>query len=176
MIKLNLGCGHRIFPKEDGWINCDLANNWSDKKPDVECDIKKLPFDDNYADEVHAIHVVEHFYLFEITDVLKEWKRVLKPGGTLVIEVPDMNKILRWFMQSPVDPRMTWWALYGDPGYKNPDMVHKWCYTFDMLLSILNGVGFKNIKEESVKFHKPQRDMRIVGEKPKEGEENGYNK
>jgi predicted SAM-dependent methyltransferase len=57
MIKLNLGCGDKILP---GYINVDVASERKGKKPDVISDIRKLTFDDNYADEILSVHVIEH--------------------------------------------------------------------------------------------------------------------
>ena len=51
-------------------------------------------------ESVYASHVLEHFALSEIPVVLREWRRVLKPGGKLHISVPDLSVLC---------------ALYGDP-------------------------------------------------------------
>lgn len=48
-----------------------------------------LPFADESFDVVCAWHVIEHVESVEKT--LKEWARVLRPGGLLVIETPDAN-------------------------------------------------------------------------------------
>ena len=83
MKKLNLGCGDKILP---GYINVDVAEARLGKKPDVLCDLRKLtPFEDQSVDEILSVHVVEHFWRWEVVDILKEWVRVLKPGGKLVI-------------------------------------------------------------------------------------------
>ncbi len=83
-IKLNLGCGDKIL---DDYVNVDIASERAGKKPDVISDIRKLDnFPDNYADEIMAIHVVEHFWRWEVVNVLTEWVRVLKPGGKMVLE------------------------------------------------------------------------------------------
>jgi len=158
-IRLNVGCGNKILK---GFINIDLPDNYSGKKPDIEADVRKLPLSDNYADELHAIHVIEHFYVWEIIDILSEWKRVLKPNGILILELPDLNKILLWFKIKSINSQMTFWGLYGDPNHKNPAMCHKWAYTFNMLEGLLSEIGFINIKEEIPQFHVKERDMRII--------------
>ena len=115
-IRLNLGCGAKVLK---GWVNVDVvsrggANYQAVKgdKPDVEADIRDLPFDDDYADEAMAIHVVEHFYIWDAVDVLKEWYRVLKPGGKMIIEVPDLDKVIYHIMYGTTIPNFTLWALY----------------------------------------------------------------
>lgn len=46
-----------------------------------------LPFKDGVVDTVYSSHLLEDFLEWE--PVLREWVRVLKPGGNLVILVPD---------------------------------------------------------------------------------------
>lgn len=77
-IRLDIGCGNK---RESGWLAVDQADNYSGQPPDVECDIRALPFPDNYADEARAIHVIEHFYAWEAHDVLAEWVRVQEGPG-----------------------------------------------------------------------------------------------
>src|SRR6185295_17614324 len=85
-MKLNLGCGDKILP---GYVNVDVAESRLDRKPDVVCDLHVLtPFEDGVADEILSVHVIEHFWRWEVVDVLKEWLRVLKPAGLMVIECP----------------------------------------------------------------------------------------
>lgn len=50
-------------------------------------DGKDLPFKDNTLDFVFSSHLLEDFLDWD--PVLKEWVRVLKPGGKLIIMVPD---------------------------------------------------------------------------------------
>lgn len=55
--------------------------------------IENLPFKDGVLDYLFSSHLLEDF--FDWTPLLKEWTRVLKPGGTLAICLPDK---LRWRM------------------------------------------------------------------------------
>ena len=158
-LKLNLGCGRKILP---GFINVDFPNNYSGKKPDLECDIRVLPYQDNTIDEVMAIHVIEHFHLWEVPDVLKEWHRVLKPGGKIILECPCMNKVIYYLNMPELVMSHTMFALFGDPGYLDPHMTHKWCY-FKEHLSALVGRKFVDVKVEAAQYHYPERDMRVTG-------------
>src|SRR3546814_14049356 len=42
---------------------------------------------------VYASHVLEHIPWFRTGDVVREWARVLKPGGILELWVPDGHKL-----------------------------------------------------------------------------------
>lgn len=156
-MKLNLGCGKKRW---EGFINCDLSNS------DMDCDIRYLPFEDGSSEEIHAIHVCEHFYLTEILSVLKEWHRVLKDGGKLVCELPCWDKV-RIHIASKSPENMTRWALYGQPEthVDGEPALHKWCYSVDEFKSIMKAAGFSGIEYETPMFHVKQRDMRLVGYK-----------
>lgn len=137
-IKLNLGCGDMIL---EGFINCDLYNT----KAEVKCDVSKLPYEDNYADVIYASHIIEHFDFYEAFKVLAEWKRVLKVGGRLVIETPDLLESCRKFVNADEQGRL---ALYGH-FFARPwvdGQVHKFLYTEVQLGWTLGQLGFKDIK------------------------------
>lgn len=156
-MKLNLGSGRK---RPEGYVNIDLHG------ADINCDIRQLPFNDLEADEILAVHVCEHFYLHEIGSVLEEWKRVLKPGGKLIVELPCLDKVLALFMNGST-ANMTMWALYGDPAtHKDGEpALHKWCYSRQHFRKILELAGFAEITEETPHYHQPTRDMRWVATK-----------
>lgn len=153
-MKLHLGCGRK---KWDGFVNCDLSHS------DVDCDIRVLPFDDDSAEEIHAIHVVEHFFITEIQDVLAEWRRVLKPGGLMVIELPCWDKVVEHIRKGSPD-NFTRWPLFGEPSTHKGGVpaLHKWCYSTEEMRRLLDFCGFRNIVSETPKFHQPSRDMRFI--------------
>lgn len=60
---------------------------------------KKLPFPDNVFKVVYASHVLEHIPWYQTRDVLKEWIRILAPGGQLEVCVPDGLKICKTMLE-----------------------------------------------------------------------------
>ena len=153
-MKLNLGCGSK---KVEGFTGVDI------KSADITADIRKLPFDDESADEIMAIHVCEHFYVKEILSVLKEWRRVLKPGGKMALELPCLDKVL-WHFQNGSPENFTLWPLYGDPNthVDGEPALHKWCWSREQFKLLLNAAGFDDVIEEKPHYHQPSRDMRFV--------------
>lgn len=150
-MKLNLGCGKKIF---DGYENIDWPT-----------DIRKLSYPKESCDEIIAIHVFEHFYRHEAIEVLKHWVDLLKVGGSLILELPSLDKILNCFSRG-LDERFTLWGLYGEQTKvkSNPSMQHLWCWRESELMSEMANAGLQ-VKSENVRFHKPIRDMRLVGVK-----------
>jgi hypothetical protein len=59
---------------------------------------------DGSCEVVRASHVLEHFSRAEIADVLKEWVRVLAPGGELRIAVPDFKVVAEQYLAGANQP------------------------------------------------------------------------
>lgn len=95
-VKLNLGCGRRW---QKGFINVDhyIVPN-KKHKMFVKADLtKKLPFKDDYADYIIMNDVIEHFGFMQVVPVLKEIKRILKPGGQFIMLTTDFaDVVLSW--------------------------------------------------------------------------------
>lgn len=170
-LRLNLGCGDKILPS---YVNVDIVESRSGKRPDVICDLNDLiVFNDNSADEVLSVHVVEHFWRWDVEDILKEWLRVLKPGAKMILECPNLYSACAQFVKDPVtfskeDQRgqRTMWVFYGDPAWKDPYMIHRWGYTPESLAELMRKVGLVDVKQEPAQYKlREPRDMRLVGRK-----------
>jgi len=84
--KLNVGCGET---KKDGYINMD----WSPLvNPDIAHNLNEMPYPiaDNSMELIEAFHVLEH--LDKPFPVMKEFHRILKPGGVLHVRVPHFSR------------------------------------------------------------------------------------
>lgn len=172
MVKLNLGCGDKIL---SGYINVDVVAERAEKVPDIICDVRKLSvFNDDFADEILSVHVVEHFWRWEVVDVIREWFRVLKPGGKMVVECPNIVTACQEFLKDPKlhslpgpEGQRTMWVFYGDPRWRDPLMIHRWGYTPWSLAAVMGEAGLVNLRQEPAQYKlREPRDMRIVGDKP----------
>lgn len=86
---LDLGCGpSKTFPHFIGVDNYkDTQLFGIEMKPDVVCDITRLDlFGSASVDFVFSSHVLEH--IRDHVSALKEWWRVIKPGGHLCLYLP----------------------------------------------------------------------------------------
>ncbi len=172
MKKLNLGCGDKILP---GYINVDVAASRRGLKPDVLCDLHQLaPFENDSVDEILSVHVVEHFWRWEVVGILREWVRVLKPGGTMFLECPNLLAACHELLQNPdiatgpgQEGQRTMWVFYGDPAWQDPLMIHRWGYSPRSLAQVMHEAGLVNLRQEPAQFKlREPRDMRMAGEKP----------
>ena len=86
MQKLHLGCGDDV---RQGYINIDRFDLRA--KGVIAGDVTDLgEFDDESVDEILTIALIEHLNYQELDTALTEWFRVLKFGGYLQTECPDM--------------------------------------------------------------------------------------
>jgi predicted SAM-dependent methyltransferase len=92
-LRLHLGCGTNIRP---GWVNIDRVARVPGTVTDV-CPTA-LPYPDGSVTEILAEHLFEHFTFAEEAAVWREVARVLRPGGTLTVEVPDFEWVCATFL------------------------------------------------------------------------------
>lgn len=169
-LRINMGCGRRVL---DGYFNIDIAHDEkAPRVPDLLCDITQgIPLPDSCAIELLAVHVVEHFFVWDVDKVLTEWARLLAKGGKLIIEMPDLIKccenIIKHKTHGGKHPdQLGRFGLYGDPRLENPYMLHKWLYTPQEVIQMLKTHGFTKVSHVPTQFHpvgKSNRDMRIEG-------------
>jgi predicted SAM-dependent methyltransferase len=90
---LNIGCGSRFHPS---WVNVDIAPQ---EASILRHDIRRpLPFDEMSFDAVYHSHVLEHLAPQEAQGLLRECRRVLRPGGILRVAVPDLERIAELYL------------------------------------------------------------------------------
>ncbi len=144
MFSVHLGCGKRYIP---GFVHVDLADF-----PHIEHrhDIRRLPFfSDGSAELIYACHAFEYFDRVEAADVLREWRRVLCPGGTLRLAVPDFEALSKVY-QRHRQLDMIVGPLYGRIAVQSPDgeqrFYHKTVYDFATLKQLLESAGFGSVR------------------------------
>lgn len=60
---------------------------------DHVADARKLPFADGTFAIVYASHIIEHVPWYDTADLLREWVRVLAPGGVLEVWTVNFYKV-----------------------------------------------------------------------------------
>ena len=167
-MKLNIGAGGR---KYEGFTNVDIVAR---QGVDIVAEMSKIPLPDASAEEIMAIHVVEHVHSWEVPIALKEWNRLMKSGGRLILELPDIIKccknLLHGVMLGGKHPhQLSYWGIYGDDRARDPFMQHKYGWTFKTLKPLVSAAGFENIHEAETQFHpcgRNSRDFRLEARKP----------
>ena len=144
--RLEIGSGVRPLP---GYIHVDLDPfAWH---VEAIAPAWRLPFPDNWAEEIVAIHSLEHVHPYFLLPTLTEWRRVLRPGGRLRVHVPNAPRLMECFIGAPLHKK---WALMGAllGMYCTPDVVtprqliwpsdHQILFDRDLLRWALESAGY----------------------------------
>ena len=165
-IKLNLGAGGIEY---EGYLSVDLY----DSRAHITMDITKLDFDDGSVEEILASHVFEHLNPYHALDILRDWLRVLKPGGKLIMEMPDIEQLCKRFVTASTGERYGILnAIYGSvntTGEGGPDNItspHLFGWWPQSLWDHLTNAGFTNIVFMDEKIPHPESNLRVEAEKP----------
>ena len=137
--RINLGCG---LDKREGFLNIDI-NAVHD--PDLVCDITNLQLlPSAYYEYAIAKDVLEHIQRLKIRNTLKEWNRILKIGGVLELQVPNVVGLLTLLTKkenkSPIMQEKLLQCLFGTQGYDGD--FHYFGFTDILIKSLLESTGF----------------------------------
>ena len=87
-----------------------------------------LPLADGWAQEIVAVHALEHVEPTRLLETLREWHRVLRPDGRVRVHVPNGPALMEAFVQAPVERK---WPIMGSilgmycsPDARDPRDLH----------------------------------------------------
>jgi predicted SAM-dependent methyltransferase len=141
VIRINMGCGWRNFGS--GWVHID-AGEYDHLDYKSITDLSQ--FDDDSVDLIYASHVIEYFDREDILGILKEWNRVLIPGATLRVAVPNFQQIAKLYNDGQHGLNSFVGLRYGKMTMGDQTIYHKTVYDFDSLSEVLEKVGFKKVR------------------------------
>ena len=134
---LEIGAGGRVRSLESigGKIDLTVLDARMDEFTDVVHAItttNTLPFDDETFDAVYNSHILEHLPYFYEKPILKDWVRVIKPGGTLHTVVPAWEWVAKQVLMPP-EKRSRFLKNMAMAGQQNEWDFHFNMFTMDML-------------------------------------------
>jgi predicted SAM-dependent methyltransferase len=135
-MKLHLGCGNNI---KEGYVNIDAYVD----RPEVEkFSIFNLPYDDESIDEILAEHLIEHIKFGDEKRFWRESYRVLKPGGIMSVEAPDLEWLCKVFVENKDDFKNFYDVGAKDHYFGNGRSIdHRWGILTTHLFGNQNGDG-----------------------------------
>lgn len=158
---LHVGPGHRnngaklpVAFQSSEWqeirLDIDPAN-----EPDIVGSMLDMAaVADASVDAIYSAHNIEHVYAHEVPQVLKEFLRVLKPDGFLVVTCPDLQTVCQLVAEdklgdaaytSQAGPITPLDILYGHGAALAAGhhyMAHKTGFTLKTLTQALHAAGF----------------------------------
>lgn len=151
--KLQIGAGQTTL---DGWLSTDIAPR-SDAVIFLDA-TERFPFDDGVFDYVYGEHMIGQFSWEGALFVLRECRRILKPGGTVRMASPDLEVLLGLYgTPSPAGEKYIKWVtdtfLTGVTVYEPAFVINyafgewgnRFVYDGNLMQLALREAGFTNI-------------------------------
>lgn len=145
-IKLNLGSGGVEVP--GGYISVDKF----DKRASILMDVCDLELPDNSVEEILASHLFEHLSPYKVSDILEKWLKVLKPGGKLIMEMPNIEELCKAYATMDKDGKYGILnTIFGavntgnDEDKNNIVSPHLFGWAPDLLWDHLMWAGFRDV-------------------------------
>jgi hypothetical protein len=143
----NLGSGQRPFSSTPDitWVNVDSQDKY---EPDICCDLSQssAQLQPGSADYVVLHHVLEHFGCNEANWLVSLCHNLLKSGGSVIITVPDMPKLVKMWLNGELDDQLFMTNVYGAYMGNEADR-HRFGFTKTSLNTLLAPFGFSKIKQ-----------------------------
>ena len=140
-LKLHIGCGMRHIP---GYVHVDIMDA---PHIDIRCFVDKLhKFANESASVIYASHVLEHFGRYEVEGVLREWHRVILPGGVLRLAVPDFAAVVEMYEHEGLKDGKSGLVGLICGGQRNEFDFHKIIFDERFLTYLLTKAGFHGIR------------------------------
>lgn len=157
--RVEIGAG---FSGRSGYVHVDLLPFTHDI--DIIASGDALPLPEQWADEILAVHMIEHVPPPRLGATLQHWYSRLRPGGTLVIHTPNGAALGAAMAAAGTDGGRDehYWAVmsavYGY-GHHPADMTspaalkgaadHKLVFTSPLLCNLLADAGFEEVEDVS---------------------------
>jgi predicted SAM-dependent methyltransferase len=147
-VYLNVGCGPKGL-RSPSWFNLDATRM---DGVDLPWDAgRSLPFRRRRFRGIFTEHFLEHLPEDEARVFLGECLRVLEPGGTLRISVPDGGLYLEKHHSDPSWLLERWGGRFQTPmevinRVFRQGSEHQYCYDFETLALRLREVGFEEVR------------------------------
>jgi len=142
-INLSLGSGNTRLK---GYLNVDIVDRGN---TDVKHDLNKpLPYNNGEVSNIYTSHVIEHLWWKDSFKIIKDWYRVLKKGGSLVIWTVDFEKVIDKlssdgdYVQIMIDIN---WRIFSRKEPEDRYNSHHSIFTKKYLQFLLEGAGFKRV-------------------------------
>ena len=157
---LHVGCGFQNKSHLKGFNN----DNWKEIRFDIDKDVNPdivgtmtdmQLVETGSVDALYSAHNIEHIYPHQVPIALREFYRVLKEDGMVVITCPDLQSVCEVVVQDklleplydsasgPISPIDTMYGHRGFIAQGKEYMAHKGGFTYSVLNSAFYEAGFK---------------------------------
>jgi predicted SAM-dependent methyltransferase len=135
------------------WLTVNVGNDLrpeSDIVADITAKARQLGahIDLGSLDAIRCIHTLEHLPSDQIIPTLAYWRQFLKPGGELVIVVPNAGLLAIDYADGliPLDVLAAVMYVPGSRVGDRPEEQHRWAFDAETLRAALCKAGYKDVE------------------------------
>ncbi len=140
-MKIHLGCGQRYIP---GFVHVDGLSYPHVDHIGSATDLSWIK--DDTAELIYASHILEHFPRAETMGVLREWRRVLQPGGCLRLAVPDFAACAKLYYEQGLENGLSGLVGLICGGQRDAYDFHHMIFDRPLLTRLLLESGFRDVR------------------------------
>lgn len=156
---LHLGCGHARI---EGMINCDKFSELADRKVDAS-DLSE--FVDESVDLIEHHHMIEHLSFTEAAAAVREWARVLRPGGWIIITCPNLDWVIKKWQASVDEERWGYVIKMIFGSQEHEGMFHRSGYNEGRMRRLLGSHGIQVEFAFTPYPQRPTPSLLVIGRK-----------
>ena len=140
-LKIDAGSGIQPIVGAE-YVHLDANPNCGEIVVDIT---EGIPVADGTVKRLRCSAIIEHIYIHDLEEkILPEFWRILKDGGSLYVALPDWKKIKKSDNWEMIQQNL--YGAYHDYIPAKYDL-HKNVWDFEHLKELLEGAGFKEVKE-----------------------------
>jgi len=124
-----------------------------------------VPLPDSSADFIFSSHSLHHFYRDEAQALLADSLRVLKPGGTIRVAVPNLEYIFSLYQQGERERALDYFFYTSQP--RNELSRRHYQYDFELLRQMLAAVGYEGMRRCAFRQGRTP-DLELLDNRPNE--------
>lgn len=175
-VYINAGCG---FDYREGWLNVD---NNPQCEPDIVADITYINklVSKQTVEGIICIHTLQVLALHDALKFINNCLKILKPNGMLLLQIPDLTKLVEVLHENPNNLNILYDSLTGLigldtylEGWEIKDYyMARFCWPANYLCAVLEYFGYCNVfgidlmPENAEPFSTGWRDALIIGQRP----------
>jgi predicted SAM-dependent methyltransferase len=158
IVKLDIGGGK--YKRDEDFTSVDINGG------DVEAEMWDLPYEDNSIEFIWSSHTLEHSGIYRVSQTLKEWFRVLKPGCQLIVTVPNFDYVAKYWL---IGSDRVWAEQMVFGHQADEGEYHKCAFTNATLRADLEAAGFE-VERIEIRWTHSQETLQAVCKKEIKGE------